>query len=299
MVHMGLSGMLGAARALPYGARLRAAGWLTSRIGARLAGYDARIRANLAHVLPDLPEAEIRRLCRAVPDNYGRLMIELYSGHEFLDRVAGLDIAGPGLAHLERARAEGRGVLLASGHLGNYDAVRAVLIARGFSVGGLYRPLANRRFNRVYLQKLREIAEPLFPRDRRGLAEMLRFLRAGGMVGVLHDQRMDHGVPLPFMGKPALTALSLAEMALRHDLLLVPAYGIRRPDGQSFDVTIEAPVPHSTAEEMTRALNHSLEARVRDHMDQWLWMHRRWKGADRPARNAAAQRRRSAARIAP
>ena len=58
--------------------------------------------------------------------------------------------------------------------------------------------------------------------------------------------------------------------------LILPTYGIRRPDG-GFDLRVEAPIPHSTPEAMTQALNDSLEAQVRAHMDQWLWTHRRWK----------------------
>ncbi|MDE3120851.1 MAG: lauroyl acyltransferase, partial [Paracoccaceae bacterium] len=56
-------------------------------------------------------------------------------------------------------------------------------------------------------------------------------------------------------------------------------YGIRRPDGLSFDIVIEAPIPHGTPQEMTQALNDSLEALVRRHPEQWFWIHRRWKAA--------------------
>ena len=96
------------------------------------------------------------------------------------------------------------------------------------------------------------------------------------MVGVVLDQSMGDGAILRFFGHEALTALSPAEMALRYNALVVPTYGIRRPDG-GFDMVIEAPIPHSDPETMTQALNDSLEAQVRLHMDQWLWTHRRWK----------------------
>jgi KDO2-lipid IV(A) lauroyltransferase len=107
---------------------------------------------------------------------------------------------------------------------------------------------------------------------------MVRFLRGGGTVAMLIDQHMHKGEPLDFMGQTAMTALSAAEMALKYDALLVPCYGIRRKDGLSFDAVFEAPVPHSTAVEMTQALNHSLQARIEKNIDQWFWIHRRWKG---------------------
>ena len=75
----------------------------------------------------------------------------------------------------------------------------------------------------------------------------------------------------------ARTALSAAELALKYDALLVPTYAVRRPDGLTFDIIVEPPIPHGSAKAMTQALNDSLETLVRQHMDQWFWVHRRWK----------------------
>ncbi|MBK5932779.1 lysophospholipid acyltransferase family protein, partial [Rhodovulum imhoffii] len=134
-----------------------------------------------------------------------------------------------------------------------------------------------------YTRAMATIGEPLFPRGRQGLGEMLRFLRSGGMLGIVIDQYMRHGAPLTFFGKTAPTALSAAQMALKYDALVVPIYGVRQSDGVSFEIVAEAPVPHGTAKEMTQALNDSLEAQVRRNMDQWLWIHRRWKPERRSA----------------
>lgn len=265
---------------LPFDARRGLMAFLMTRIVAPLGGFRTRIRENLALVCPDLPEAEVRRMEIAVPQSIGRTLAELYSGSEFVARVAREPLQGAGVAALEQAHRDGRPVLLVTGHLGNYDAIRGGLIARGYRVGGLYRPMDNAFFNSHYVAAISRIGTPLFPRGRKGLADMVRFLRGGGMVGVVLDQAMGDGAPLRFFGHEALTSLSPAEMALRYDALIVPTYGLRRPDG-GFDMVIEAPILHSTAPEMTQALNDSLEAQVRAHMDQWLWTHRRWKMTNR------------------
>jgi KDO2-lipid IV(A) lauroyltransferase len=88
---------------------------------------------------------------------------------------------------------------------------------------------------------------------------------------------MQHGEPLTFFGREARTALSAAELALKYDAALVPTYAIRQPDGLTFEIVVEAPIPPGTAAEMTQALNDSLERLVRGHIDQWFWIHRRWK----------------------
>lgn len=279
-----LRALIGGLLRLPYRWRVPLCGHVMARLVAPLAGYDRRIRANLALVMPDLPEAEVRRLMRAVPDNVGRTLIEIYSGAEFAARAAATPITGAGLAALDAAHAAGRPVVLVTGHFGNYDASRAALIARGFRVGALYRPMNDAGFNAHYVAAISRIGTPVFPRGRAGLADMVRFLRGGGMLGLLIDQHMGRGAPLTFFGRQAMTALSAAELALRYDAIVVPTYAIRRPDGLTFDIVVEPPIPPGTPEAMTQALNDSLEALVRRHMEQWFWIHQRWKDPRDPGR---------------
>lgn len=278
LVNAGFLGFIGALKLLPYHWRVPLAGWIVARLVAPLAGYSRRIRENLAKVRPDLPEAEVRRLMRAVPDNVGRTIAEMYSGTEFIDRVRAVPLTGPGAAALEAAHRENRPVILATGHFGNYDVARAALIGRGYRVGGLYKPMSNPLFNEHYLKTIEAIGTPLFPRGNRGLADMVRFLKSGGMLGLVMDQHMNHGAPLTFFGETAFTATSAADLALRYDAQVIPVYGIRRENGLDFDIIVEEPIPASDPETMTQAINDSLEALVRTHMDQWFWIHRRWRG---------------------
>jgi len=270
-------GFMALGLALPYRLRIPLAGAIVSRIVAPLAGYRRRIRQNLRLIRPDLPRSEVRRLMRAVPDNVGRSVVEIYSGREFVERVKDIPLGGPGAAALQAAHREGRPVILATGHFGNYDVARAALIARGYRVGGLYKPMRNRLFNAHYLRAISSIGTPLFPRGSRGLADMVRFLKSGGMLGIVMDQSMRHGLPLTFFGVTAMTATSAADLALKYGADLIPIYGIRKENGLDFDILVEEPVPHTDAETMTQAINDSLESLVRRHMDQWFWIHRRWK----------------------
>lgn len=272
-----LRGLIGALLAVPYRWRIPMAGWVVSRLIAPIAGWDKRVRDNLALIFPDMPAAEVARLTRAVPNNAGRTLVELYSGAEFKARVAQTPVTGAGLDAILQARKAGQGVILVSGHFGNYDVPRAVLSAQGHLVGGLYQPMKNPYFNAHYVRTITAIGTPMFARGRRGLAEMVQHLRAGGLMGMLIDQSMEHGAPLTFFGKRALTALSAAELALKYSCLLVPIYAVRQPDGLSFELVIEAPITPDTPEAMTQALNDSLEAIARKHLDQWFWIHRRWK----------------------
>ncbi len=261
---------------LSFDRRRNWCGWFVTHVVAPFAGFRTRIRTNLKLIYPDMPNAEVERMVLAVPDNIGRSMIETYSGEDFIARVAASPVSGPGVAVLDKAHQDGRPVLLVTGHIGNHDAIRAALILRGYRVGVLYRPMSNRFFNQHYVAALSKTGKPLFARGRKGLTDMVRFLKGGGMVGVVLDQHMKDGKALTFMGKMAMTSLSVAQMARRYDALVVPVYGLRGADG-NFNLIVEAPIKKGDAIAMTQALNDNLEKQVRAHPDQWLWTHRRWR----------------------
>jgi KDO2-lipid IV(A) lauroyltransferase len=280
-----LRGLLAAVDCLPFAWRLKTLGFATAYIIGPIAGYNKRVHDNLALIMPDLPKREVRRLMRAVPANTGRTMAELYSGTDFKDRAKHAKITGDGLAALEQAMERGQGVILVSGHLGSYEVARAVLFERGFNVGALFKPFSNPFFDPYYQRKIGEISQPIIPsKDRKSLVKMIRFLKSGGMVGMLIDVHT-YGAPvLQFFGKRAATATSAADLALKHNLALVPIYGIRLDDHGSYELVIEPPIAHTTASQMMQAVNDSIENQARAHMDQYFWIHRRWKAETRKGR---------------
>ena len=272
-----LRGLIMAIKVIPYRWRIPLMGWIVARIIGPIAGYNLRVKNNLALIFPDMPQSEVRRLMYAVPNNVGRTLMEVYSGNEFKDFVAKTPIQGTGMSAILAAQARGQGVILASGHYGNYDVPRAVLSAQGHSVGALYQPFTNPLFDHHYRKTITEIGAPIFPRGRKGLGDMVKHLRGGGILGLLHDQAMGHGARLNYFGKKARTTTSAAELAIRYNCLLIPVYGVRHSDGINFDLVIEDPIPHTEPLQMSQALNDSLEAMARAHMDQWFWIHRRWR----------------------
>jgi len=85
---LALRGLIGGLLRLPYRLRVPLCGWVVSRLIAPVAGWRRRIRANLALIRPAMPPAEVQAITRAVPDNFGRTIIETWSGAEFAARAA-------------------------------------------------------------------------------------------------------------------------------------------------------------------------------------------------------------------
>lgn len=277
LLNLVLRGVIGLALLMPYRTRVPVMGWLMRRLIGPAAGYRKRALDNLALIWPDLSEARRMELADQALDNVGRALIENYSSRPFKARMARLVPQGLGMAALIEARAAGRPVLLLTAHYGNYEAARACLLGQGLQVGALYRPMSNRYFNAHYIETLDAMGGPNLPKGRSGLTGFLRHLRGGGIMALFFDLHAADGVPISFLGRPARTALSAAELALRYDAPMIPVYATRAANGLDFDVRVEAPIPRGSALEMTEAVTRTLEARILDAPGQWFWIHRRWK----------------------
>lgn len=277
LTNLFVRGLIGAALVLPYNVRLRFLGWAVERIVAPLAGYRQRAEDQLALVYPEMPADERRAIARRVCNNFGRTLIENYSHPAFGNRVAQMPVSGPGLAAVAQAKAEGRPVIFVTGHFGNFEAPRHALHALGYTIGGLYRPMSNAYFNAHYASTMEGISGPVFPQGRRGTMGFVRMLRDGGMGVLLFDVRSSAFDDIDFLGHPAPTATSAADIALRVNALVVPIFGTRRADGVTFDIVIEAPIAHSDPVTMMRDMTARLEAHIAAHKDQWFWVHKRWR----------------------
>lgn len=268
--------LLGLARALPYRARLALGSAVLRAAVAVVPDLRGRVDNNLRLIFPDMPAAERVRIRRGMADSFGRTLVETVTVPQFHARAAWSEPSGPGWEPFLAARAEGRGALLVSGHFGQWEAVRGMLKARGIEAGALYRPVKNPHLQAMYFEQMSLSGAPLFPRSRQGMRELVRHLKSGGVVCVLLDQYVQGGRLVEFLGHPAPTGLAIAELAVRFDVPMIPAYGTREPDGLHVRIEFEPPLPRTTAEEMTQAAADSLSARVLARPEQYYWLHRRW-----------------------
>lgn len=259
---------------LPVGRAVALAG-MAGRFLLPLLPARRRAERNLALIWPDFGPKRTRRLIAAVGDNFGRTIAEYIrlpalAAMPERRRVEGLD-------NLKDAVAAGRGAVIASAHFGNWEMIRLAARDAGIEVGIIYRAFNNRSFDRLVMLRIRVAGEPVLHKGRQGLREMLALLREGGVILVLMDQHMTSGAPLPFLGRPALTATAIPAMCKRSGAVLLPASATRSDDGTTFDIRFEAPIAAADAKEMTAEVNRRIETWVVDRPAQWFWLHRRWR----------------------
>lgn len=271
--------IISVARLFPYRKRVIGMGWLTRRVFGRVTGWQKRAKKNLAYVWPDTPPERARAIIDGSLDNAGRAIIETWSADEFAQLNKKAPLIGPGAEAFRKAREAGQPVLIVTGHFGNYDAIGLAMRASGFEFGALYKAMKNPLFNKAYVAAIGQFCDALFATDRRGVTQMARHLKSGGIAAMNLDVHRYDGSATTFLGKPVLTATTPAEWALKFGALLLPVYTIRQPDGFSFEVFVDTPVvPNSDLTAVTQELCDSLERQVILRPEQWFWIHRRWKG---------------------
>lgn len=275
--NLALRSILWAVRQLPPQKRPRVLGRIVRYGLGPLAGWRRRALSNLDLVWPDMPIAQKRQIADQSLRNIGYLFAEIYDPGILRKAAANAPMEGPGRDALLAALAGGQPVLLAGGHYGNYEAPKAALAELGYPVAMIYRAADNSYFQKHYWQTMRNISGPIFKKGKKGTAEFFEHVARGKPSAILIDVRVKKGEVIPFLGHPAATATTAAWLATKHKCLLVPFWGIRTDDQSGFRIYFDEPIQHGDPVEMTKDLNRSLEARIKEDPGQWLWSHRRWK----------------------
>jgi len=284
-----LRGIIGFTRLFGYCTRVKLFGFIASYVVAPVFGYIKKAVRNLQLVHPDMSTREARKIAHEVATNFGKNMIENYNKHDVAAALKPENIGGAGYDQMMVAIAEGRPVMLVSGHIGNYEAMRIALYTLGHQSACLFRPASNPHFDEHYTQNYGYLTGPAFPQSRKGFLGFIRHLREGGIAAMLFDVRATQYQDVDFFGIPAPTSDVPAKIAMKTGALFVPCFTHRGPDGMTHHIDFETPIEHSTSYEMMAEMSDRLEAQVRRFPAQWLWFHDRWGTAEVRAQRVAAK----------
>jgi KDO2-lipid IV(A) lauroyltransferase len=271
---------LGAFAMLPFDRASALGGAIGRLIGPRL-GISNRARRNIKCALPGLSESEIADVVRGMWDNLGRVAAEYPHLKNIRVFEPGGRVETCGLEHIDRAVAAGRRMIIFSGHIANWEIAALAAVQYGISVAQIYRAANNPLVDRM-IARFRGDAGELIPKGAVAARRAIATLRRGAHLTMLADQKMNDGIPVPFFGRPAMTASALAALALRFDCDVLPAR-VERLDGAHFRLTVFPPLPLPRTDDSrcdTAALmaqvNAILEGWIRDRPEQWFWVHQRW-----------------------
>jgi Kdo2-lipid IVA lauroyltransferase/acyltransferase len=255
----------------------------------RLVGSALRLRRdvveeNLRLAYPQADAAWIARTADAAYAHLGREAVAMMRLSK-LDPQAVIDRTVPhGWNEMDEALGEGKGVILVTGHYGNWEIAAATVASRGVPIGAIVR----RQGNRLVDARLNELrrrlgVETIYQSE--APSRVPRLLRKNGVVGIVGDQDARRsGVFVPFFGRPASTHRGPALFALKLGAAVFSCVARRQPGGDvRYDVMGErVPVVRTGDLEadvraLTAELARRLEAQVRVAPEQYFWFHRRWK----------------------
>ena len=274
-----IMGLLPPERASATGDRLLR--WLGPK-----SGKFRKIKANLAMAFPEKDAAEIDRLARGVLGNLGAVMTEF----AHLENITDLERPDPCVeilnlnedpAFLDREKP----CIFVSGHLANWELIAFALVAFGYPTDGLYTPLSNPWLDRMIDGKRRSMKCNPIPRTN-ALRQLLKSLRRGRSVGMHTDVRIDDRHLLPFFGTGAGITTVPAWLSIKTGCDIVPVYCVRTGHAHyrlSFYPALSKPSADTSESDAIRQITlemiQVLEARIREHPDQWLCSNRRWPKA--------------------
>jgi len=244
-----------------------------------------RMREHIEIAFPELDEKQRDQIVRGCADHLGNVLGEV----AWLWRADAADVEKmceiEGIEHIEEALAGGRGGILATGHIGNWELLNARLGVFGVPITVAVRELDDSRVDQLVTTLRTRFGSMVILRGSSAGQQLLRALRKGGGVGLLIDQDIPSipGVFVPFFNRPTWTPSGAAMLALRARCPIMPGFIHRKPDG-THKIKIYPPleVPNEgtlkeKVHEMTAAATAAAEWQVRAWPEQWVWMHRRWR----------------------
>ncbi|VBB09265.1 bacterial lipid a biosynthesis acyltransferase [Lucifera butyrica] len=267
---------------LPHSLRRRLGNWL----GAVCWRFVPKRRMNMAvdNIVQSLgvSREQAYDIAKESGIRFGRMFMEVLHFPRLTARTIHSYVAVSGREHLEEALRQGKGVVLATAHSGNWELLGAALAMHGFPLVAVVQKQTNAAMDR-FINEYRTLAG-MHVTYKTGVREMVRLLGEGKIIGLLMDQDASKdGVFVEFFGRKASTPQGAAALARLKDTPIVPAFITEHPDGTHTALICPAVYVTRTGDRdqdilvTTQQLTQIVEDHIRRHPDEWFWLHNRWK----------------------
>ena len=272
---------------------LRALSWdAACRIGESLGALGYRplgirkrvVERQIAAAFPELSPTEVKTLSVASYRHLGRTFIET----ALLDSIGKEGLLNlvedvEGWDFVDQVVAQGRGAVMVTGHIGNWELAGGYVAARGIPIDAIVRGMANPLFD-AFINHTREAMGMTVVHDSEAVRRTPRSLRQGRAVAFVADQGV-LGLAstfVPFFGRPAKTPRGAAVFALRFEVPVLFVVALRKPNGR-YRIVVELIEADDTGDR-DRDID-TIVARFTEHLEKWVrvvpaqyfWQHRRWK----------------------
>src|SRR5271163_871865 len=240
---------------------------------------------NLHLAFPDWSEAKRKSIIRGMIRQIGWMAGEFSQFPRFTPQNIQRIVMVDGAENFDAGQRRGKGVLFLTGHMSAWELSSFAHALYGHPLHFPVRPISNARVDEL-INHYRCLSGNRPIDKNKSARAILKVLAEGGTVGILADTNtsLEEGVFADFFGIPASTTSGLARLALRTDAAVVPGFLVWNAAQSKYRLQFAAALELTRTgdEEVDVRANTSLftsviEAYVREHPDQWLWVHKRWK----------------------
>jgi len=258
--------------------------WLASGLGSLayvLSGKRQRVTyANLkAAFSSEKSPAEIKRLTKKVYKHLGRTIADIMLLTKVDDRFVEKYVDIINFERIVEAAKNPNGMILVSAHFGSWELSIAASVIKGFPMHIIARDQKMQRVNELF-NGMREAKGNVVIRKGLDIKKIFRVLHEGKSLGLLADQNAgSSGELIDFFGRPASTVTGPYRFAQKSGAWVLPAF-IHRKKGPYHELVLEQPMKIGEDDDIIPYMeeySRLLEKHVRDHPDQWFWVHKRWK----------------------
>jgi len=255
-------------------------GWVLGSVIRRRRGY---VLHTLEMCLPEKTAAERASITDGMYRNLGVNTVEIarLAGGRTSDLDARMTVEGE--EHVRQALAGGKGALILTAHLGNWDLLGMYTAKRGYPLTIISKVIKNEAINDLWMRLRKEFGVKIVPAHNSYRA-CLKVLKQNELLGFILDTNRprDAGIFVDFFGRPASTTPGLAFMSAQSGAPVIPAFIHREGlDRHVIRVLPALPPPPDREEasirQATQEYTRIVEEEIRRYPEQWLWIHKRWK----------------------
>ena len=239
----------------------------------------------VAQMMPalNISESAARKLVRESFVNLARNVLEILYMPVLNEKNFHKYIEIDHLERMQNAIAEGKGVVVLTGHIGTWEWLSAAFTLNGLPVTAIAKPQPNMQYTNALNDLRKTIHVEIFSRGTSELIAAAKALKKGKILGFLADQDAGpNGAFLPFLGKLASTPMGPAVFARKFNSPVIPAFIVRQPSGKHKVIIGEALRYEDTGDtdrdlfEFTKRMTAIVEKIIRENPTQWLWFQKRW-----------------------
>ena len=247
-----------------------------------LPAYRKKLAVSQVAMCLGTDEKESARIVKESAVRFGPMLFEVLRFPVIMRRMADY-VEIEGAEYMKAVLSQGKGAVFATAHTGNWELMGGALALAGFPLIGVAMRQRDAAMDRFINEYRRLVGMHIIYKN--DVREMFRMMKEGWIVGLLADQDTSRhdGIVLDFFGQPTNCVPGPAAMARSAGIGIVPGYITRKKDGTHkliFHAPIDVPRTKDKRADIRvaqQAVNRVLEQHIREHPEEWFWLHDRWK----------------------